>query len=56
MSIRLQGHQPDLLCLAARFTNQGKLPPEVRVTVLALLKQLLGECVPVVTKTRSVDE
>jgi hypothetical protein len=36
--------------------DRESLPPEVRVTVVVLLKQLLSECVPGTTKARPLDE
>jgi hypothetical protein len=56
MSARLQDHQPDLLHRAALSADHDRLRAEVRVAVLALLKQLLSECVPEVTEMGSVDE
>ena len=56
MSARLQDRQPDLLHRAAMSADRERLQPDVRLAVLALLKQLLSECVPGVAKTRSVDE
>jgi hypothetical protein len=56
MSARLQDRQPDLLHRAAVSANRDRLQAEVRVTVLALLKQLLSECVPGVAEIGSVDE
>jgi hypothetical protein len=38
------------------FADREKLPPEVRATVVVLLRQLLSECVPGVAKTRTADE
>jgi hypothetical protein len=56
MSARLQDHQLDLRLLAAVLGGHEKLPPEVRVTVLVLLKRLLTETVFGPAKTRPVDE
>ena len=46
MSARLQDRQPDLLHRASLSADRDRLQVEVRVAVLALLKQLLTECVP----------
>jgi hypothetical protein len=56
MSVRLQDHQPDLLRRAAVAADRERLPPEVRVTVVVLLKQLFSECVPGAMEARPVDE
>lgn len=56
MPVRLRDHHPDLLRRAELSAGHEKLPPEVREAVLALLKKLLGECVPGVAKTEAVDE
>ena len=56
MSARLQDHQPDLLRRAAMSADRERLPPEIRVTVVVLLRQLLSECVPGAAETRPVDE
>jgi len=56
MSVRLQDHQPDLLRRAARSADRERLPAEVRMTVVVLLKQLLSECVPGAAEARPVDE
>jgi len=56
MPVRLQDHQPDLLHRAAMSADRERLPPEVRVAVLVLLKRLLSECVLAATETRLVDE
>ena len=56
MSVRLQDHQPDLLRRAALFADRERLPPEVRVAVVVLLKQLLSECVPGTAETRLTNE
>jgi len=56
MSVRLQDHQPDLLRRAVLSADRERLPPEIRVAVVVLLKQLLSECVPGAVKTRLADE
>ncbi len=56
MSTRLQNHQPDLLHRAVIDAERERLPPDIRTTVVSLLKQLLSECVPEMVKTRQVDE
>jgi hypothetical protein len=45
MSIRQTGHQPDLLRQATINAEGDKLAPEARTTLIALLKQLLTECI-----------
>jgi hypothetical protein len=55
MSIRQTGHQPDLLRQATINAEGEKLGPEARTTLIALLKQLLIECISVEAR-KSVDE
>lgn len=56
MSVRLQDYHPDLLRRAAMSADRERLAPEVRETVVVLLRQLLSECVPGTVKTRPGDE
>jgi hypothetical protein len=56
MAVRVQDHQPDLLRRAVLSADRERLPPEVRVAVVVLLKQLLSECVPGAAETRLADE
>jgi hypothetical protein len=56
MSARLQDHQLNLRLPAAVMGRHEKLPPEVRMAVLVLLKRLLTETVFGPVKTRPVDE
>ena len=56
MSARQANQQADLLRRAVLDVEPDRVPPEIRATVIGLLKKLLTECAPGVVKVRSADE
>ena len=56
MSSKAVQQQPDLLQQAAMQAERQRMVPEVRATVVCLLKQLFLECVGMPTTARSIDE
>ncbi len=56
MSNKPVQQQPDLLQRAAMQAERQRMAPEVRATVVCLLKQLLLECVGTSAAARSADE
>ena len=56
MSTRKPGQQADLLRRATLEVERDGLPPDVRTTVIGLLKVLLAACAAETAKARSADE
>jgi hypothetical protein len=56
MSARQMNHQPDLLHRATMDAERERLAPEIRATIISLLKQLLTECVSGAAGKGSRDE
>jgi hypothetical protein len=56
MSARQTNHQPDLLHRAIMDDERERLAPDIRATVIDLLKRLLTECLSDGAVVESSDE